>query len=112
MIKKIVALSLLTLVFSCDNKVNNITGNNQNNATGKVSFASVKSVIGSKCISCHNAGNSSGGVNLSTDEKIISQGGEITEQVSKKKMPPRSSGMTMTDDEIKLISDWVLNGSK
>jgi uncharacterized membrane protein len=41
----------------------------------------------------------------------MSQGGEITEQVSKKKMPPRSSGLTMTQEEKDLIKNWVEQGA-
>jgi hypothetical protein len=75
-----------------------------------VSFAGIKTIISTNCAvsGCH-AGSIS--PDLRTDAAIRAQAARIQARTSSQTMPPRSSGSSLTDDQIAQISCWVQDGA-
>ena len=79
--------------------------------SAEVSFSSIQSIIQASCVSsgCHG-----GNVNpdFRNTNNIIDKAARIKARTSGGSMPPASSGKSLTDDEVALISCWVDNGAK
>ncbi len=87
----------------------------------------VMPIFASSCAmtGCHNAASAQDGVVLTTYANIMNTGEvdpgnpnnseifeAITESDPDKKMPPPSSGITLTQDQINLINDWIAQGAQ
>ncbi len=76
-----------------------------------VSFSTVQAIIQTNCVtaSCH-------GGNVNPDfiqaANISGSAGRIKSRTGGKTMPPSSSGMSLTDQEIDLIACWVDSGAQ
>lgn len=75
-------------------------------------------VISTKCVSCHSAGNPSGGVDLSSYEAILASGtvvpgnseaSSLYKEVTSRSMP---IGGSLTSIEIAAIGEWIDGGAK
>lgn len=79
--------------------------------TVKVQFATIKTIMDSRCVSCHSASRPSAGVALDTFESIkINLSGIKRETVDRTSMPPRNS-TGMTTEERKALGDWISQGA-
>lgn len=99
------------------NNGNSSNGGNSGNTT-TVSFATVKNVIDAKCTVCHSLTPSvqgvpapAGGISFESSATIASRASQIKREVSGGEMPPRGSGITLTEEEKTLISSWVDQGA-
>jgi hypothetical protein len=74
---------------------------------------------------CHNAASAADGVVLTTYANIMNTGEvnpgnpndsklfeSITDNNPEDRMPPPSSGITLTQDQINLINDWIAQGAQ
>lgn len=86
------------------------TGTTGTTTTVTVNFAAVNSIIQANCVSCHQSGFTSAGVNLDSYANIKNYGtngrlyGSISGAAGYKKMPP--SGQLTTCD-IAIIKKWI-----
>ncbi|MFN8578762.1 MAG: hypothetical protein U0354_18185 [Candidatus Sericytochromatia bacterium] len=113
--KKFAVLFSLFL-FGCTNPTNQSTnsGNTTGNTTtgSAVSFATVKTIIDSRCASCHSmkSGKISGGISFDTNDTIVSRARQLNREVQGGDMPPQNS-TSMTTEERNLINTWVSQGA-
>ncbi len=78
------------------------------------------------CLECHNANDSSGGLNLSSGSGLLKGGDSgavldrqhvdkslLLERVTKGEMPPEKNGkpQTLTVDEQRLLAEWFTQGA-
>lgn len=69
-------------------------------------------VLTNKCLNCHSEkGGNRGELNLEGYQNIFNIREKIREQVLSKKMPKRSAG-SLTDEQMKLVVDWIDAGAK
>lgn len=79
--------------------------------TGKVQFATIKTIMDNRCVTCHSASRPSEGVALDTFDSIkINLSGIKRETVDRTSMPPRNS-TGMTTEERKALGDWISQGA-
>lgn len=79
--------------------------------TGKVQFATVKTILDNRCVTCHSASRPIAGIALDTFESIKSNLSGISSQsVNRTSMPPRNSTV-MTTEERKALGDWISQGA-
>jgi mono/diheme cytochrome c family protein len=73
-------------------------------------------VIETKCASCHGAGGPASDAPLDSvadllSEKLITPGNASTSKlyilIEKRAMPPKSSGLTLSDQEIQAVGQWI-----
>lgn len=78
--------------------------------TGVV-FSDIVSIIKTNCAisGCHDGSNSR--PNFKEDATIKSRASSIKDRTSNKVMPPSSSGITLTDEEIALLACWADDGA-
>jgi hypothetical protein len=89
-----------------------------------VEFAKVAPVFKDKCGGCHGGANAKGGLDLRSAKSTITGGdtGEavkpgdpdnslLWQQIVEGKMPPKNKPK-LTDDEKKLIKEWITGGAK
>ncbi len=127
---KINFILIITLIFlqSCsennyntvDLKLNKLS-NSLNNADPQIlndgnpselSYKNIRNqVLQAKCLNCHSEkGGNRGHLNLETYQSIFTNKDQIREEVLTKKMPKKSVE-PMTDDQIKLIVNWIDAGT-
>lgn len=75
-------------------------------------FAAVKALIQANCVSCHNATNSSGGINLSTDCNIVAAKDRIKARAVDGNPSPMPSGGLLPASERQKITDWITAGGR
>lgn len=75
-------------------------------------FTAVKSLIQANCVTCHNATNASGGVNLSTDCSIVSAKDRIKARAVDGNPSPMPSGGLLPAAERQKITDWITAGGR
>lgn len=75
-------------------------------------FTAVKALIQANCVSCHNATNASGGVNLSTDCSIVSAKDRIKARAVDGNPSPMPSGGLLPASERQKITDWITAGGR
>ncbi len=64
-------------------------------------------VLQAKCLNCHSEkGGNRGHLNLETYQSVFNNREQIREEVITKKMPKKSQA-PLTDEQIKLIVDWI-----
>lgn len=111
--KKLIALLSFSILFSCTNTATQTPSTPSSSTTpvATVSFASVKTVIDQKCTTCHTSvgRTPANGISFDTASGIGGRSNQIKREVERKSMPPSAP---LSDSEIKLISDWVSQGSK
>jgi hypothetical protein len=78
--------------------------------TGVNYTANIASIINTNCAisGCHSGNQSP---NLSTFNDVSGNASRVLSRASARSMPPRSSGLTLSDAEIKLLECWVGDGS-
>lgn len=78
--------------------------------TGVTYTANIASIINTNCAisGCHSGSTSP---NLSTFGGVSGDASQVLRRASNRTMPPRSSGLTLTSAEIKLLECWVADGS-
>ncbi len=78
--------------------------------TGITYTANIASIINTNCAisGCHLGSQSP---NLSVFSGVSGNASRVLSRVSARTMPPRSSGLTLTNAEIKLLECWVEDGS-
>lgn len=76
-----------------------------------VEYANVEAIISSSCAvsGCH-AGNVS--PDFRVKQNILNNANQIKSRTTARSMPPSSSGITLTEDEIETISCWVNDGAQ
>ncbi|MFM7510342.1 MAG: hypothetical protein ACKO33_01035 [Bacteroidota bacterium] len=75
-------------------------------------FTAVKALIQANCVSCHNATNASGGVNLSTDCSIVSAKDRIKARAVDGLPSPMPSSGLLPASERQKITDWITAGGR
>jgi hypothetical protein len=76
--------------------------------TAGAKFAAVKSLMASKCQSCHNSTQANGGMNWTVDCNIVKYSARIkVRAVDEGTMPPTGP---LTQDEKNIITDWIAAG--
>ena len=75
-------------------------------------FTAVKALIQANCVTCHNATNASGGVNLSTDCSIVSGKDRIKARAVDGNPSPMPSGGLLPAAERQKITDWITAGGR
>lgn len=75
-------------------------------------FTAVKSLIQANCVTCHNATNASGGVNLSTDCSIVSAKDRIKARAVDGNPSPMPSSGLLPAAERQKITDWINAGGR
>ncbi len=107
-IKKIASICFIcTLLFSCENNVEEVTSQEQEITTNSVvSFSTnVRPIIDNNCIECHRG-------NLFPDLRsltiIQANSALIQSQVVTRRMP---IGGSLSNQQIAEISDWIDNGA-
>jgi mono/diheme cytochrome c family protein len=79
-------------------------------------FASVKSILQTNCVSCHNASNTQGGMNWTVDCNIVSNSARIKARAvdahgtSNQMPPPPNAGLSAADRQ--KITDWIAAGGR
>ena len=70
----------------------------------------IASIINTNCAisGCHSGNQSP---SLSTFDNVFSSASRVLSRAAARSMPPRSSGLSLTDAEIKLIECWVEDGA-
>ena len=76
----------------------------------------IAQLISKRCLECHNQRDVKGNVNLTAAKefRIGTENGKLAlKLINEGKMPPESKGVSskLPDEEIKLFTDWVLDGS-
>lgn len=112
---KRIAVLVSLFIFGCTtpNNQNSNTNTGSGNTSGAtVSFATVKTIIDSKCLSCHSLknGNASDGISFDTNDSIVSRASQSNREIQNGKMPPRNATQ-LTDEEKNLINTWVSQGA-
>ncbi|MFM7671971.1 MAG: SprB repeat-containing protein [Bacteroidota bacterium] len=75
-------------------------------------FTAVRTIIQNNCVSCHNASNASGGVNLSNDCAIVSAKDRINARaVQGNPSPMPTSGLLPVADR-QAITNWINAGGR
>lgn len=84
---------------------------NENNAK-ELSYKNVlNQVLQAKCLNCHSEkGGNRGHLNLETYQSVLNNREQIRDEVVTKKMPKKSVA-PLTDEQIKLIVDWIDAGA-
>lgn len=78
-----------------------------------VNFTAVKGVISNSCLSCHNATNPAGGLNLADDAIVVSKAARIKARAvdgSPSFMPPNGTQLSQADKD--KITSWIAAGGK
>ncbi|CAN7243204.1 DUF4214 domain-containing protein [Duganella sp. LjRoot269] len=76
------------------------------------SYATIRSILNSRCISCHSGGNIQAGVNLSNDTVVHAIAQDIYNQVVVTRGMPLGNATGMTDAERDTIKAWYVAGAK
>ena len=108
--KKLIPLAIIAVAFSCSYE--NIEDLAEVAQCGDESLSS--DVIPIMDVNCTFSGchlNSSSIPDFSDPEVIIQNATRIKARVVSRTMPPASSGLTLTQDEISTISCWVDSGA-
>ena len=90
----------------------NLTGVTVASRSEGPKFTAVKSLIQANCVTCHNATNASGGVNLSTDCSIVSAKDRIKARAVDGNPSPMPSGGLLPAAERQKITDWITAGGR
>lgn len=100
-----------TKVPSDDNGNEYIAGTGIENSN-ELSYKNVlNQVLQAKCLNCHSEkGGNRGHLNLETYQSVFNNRDQIREEVIAKKMPKKSTG-PLTDEQIKLIVNWIDAGT-
>lgn len=111
--KRLLILASVSFLFSCDNTATKTPSTSATPTTPiiAVNFKEVKTLIDQKCTTCHTAvgRKPAEGISFDTLSDIASGSNKIKRSVVRRSMPPSGS---LTDAEIKLISDWADQGGK
>lgn len=111
--KSLLILVSVSLLFSCDNTSTKTPTASATPTTPitAVNFKEVKTLIDQKCTTCHTSVGRmpAEGISFDTLNAIGSGSDRIKRSVVRRSMP--SSG-SLTDAEIKLITDWADQGGK
>ena len=90
-------------------------------------FASIHDLVfAKKCLHCHNAAGSAKDVPLDTAQDLLTSPDDLVlpgdpansylaiviTPGARRQMPPVSSGLTLTNNEINVIKEWIKNGAK
>ncbi len=75
-------------------------------------FTAVKSLVQTNCVSCHNATNASGGVNLSTDCAIVSAKDRINARAVQGTPSPMPTSGLLPATERQKITNWINAGGR
>lgn len=75
-----------------------------------VEFASIKTIVATNCAvpACHGGSRSP---DFREDDNIVENAVRIKVRTGARSMPPASSGMSLTEDEIAMIACWVDDGA-
>lgn len=75
-----------------------------------IDFTSIKAIVTNNCAtpSCHGGSQSP---DFREDDNIVDRAGRIKARTGAGTMPPASSGMSLTDDEVDMIACWVDDGA-
>lgn len=114
--KALVSIGLLVgivSIFACNTDDGGSKSTADDPAAVKIDYvSSVKQIIDTSCISCHDSAVLSGGVDLSTYENVKLNGDKVVEKVSNGTMPPpvADDPKTNLSQNIKdLFVDWKTN---
>ena len=89
-----------------------LTGVSVASRTEGPKFTAVKALIQANCVTCHNATNASGGVNLSTDCSIVSGKDRIKARAVDGNPSPMPSSGLLPAAERQKITDWINAGGR
>jgi uncharacterized membrane protein len=89
-----------------------LTGVSVTSRTEGPKFTAVKALIQANCVTCHNATNASGGVNLSTDCSIVSGKDRIKARAVDGNPSPMPSSGLLPAAERQKITDWINAGGR
>jgi hypothetical protein len=76
------------------------------------SYATIRTILNSRCISCHSGGNVQAGINLSNDTVVHAIAQEIYNQVVVSRAMPYGNATGMTDAERDTVKAWYQAGAK
>ena len=78
-------------------------------STVSATFTKVKSIMTSKCNTCHDARNAAGGTVLETYDQVKAKAGRINQRaIVEKTMPP---GTALTSEETAILKCWISSGA-
>jgi mono/diheme cytochrome c family protein len=88
----------------------NNSGNNSNTGQGSVTYqAQVKPLIDRLCAPCHTS--SSQFPNLGSQQSASQNANSMLSAIQNNSMPPNYANKTVTDQDKKLVQDWINGGS-
>ncbi len=76
-----------------------------------VAFARVKTIIVTRCVTCHNAQLASKNVRLDSDDAIVEHARDIDQQVVLQKTMPLNNATDMSDEERATLARWIAAGA-
>lgn len=79
--------------------------------SAKVQFATIKTIMDNRCVTCHNPSKAKAGVSLDTIENIkLNLAGIKSSTVNRTSMPPNNS-TGMTTEERTTLGTWISQGA-
>jgi uncharacterized membrane protein len=76
-----------------------------------VAFATVRSIVQERCVTCHSGASAPAGVALDTPQAIVARADEIRTVVANRVMP-LGNQTDMTDEERETVVRWVEQGAQ
>ena len=77
----------------------------------KVTFATIKAIMDTRCVKCHNPSRAEDGVSLETGDEIKRHVSKIKKTTVDRRSMPEGNETNMTQEERDVLGKWISEGA-